>query len=155
MKNLLFSLPLTFSVLTLSLLNGGKILAELSHTAPSFQETNHKLLAQNPSSSENGQLTFSPPLSQVQEKQVQAIDEKYIPQLEAAAQNYNQSLKEIETLIGIDPPNDEVIKKRNEVIANEMKLRDLAFNRLMDIRSVLTPEQKKSFADSVRKLFDR
>jgi len=155
MKNLSRRLQLACSVLALSFLSSGKILAELPPTSGmSSQDTNYQLLAQDTSSSENVELTINPPLTQDQQNKVTAIDAKYLPQLEAAVQNYNQSVEQIESLIGTNPPNSEIITNRNKVVSNEMKVRDLAFNRLMEIRAVLTPQQQESFAASVRKLFD-
>jgi len=155
MKILTRTLQLTCSLLALSSLSSGKVLAELSPIRQFSQENTHQLVAQNTSSSENTELTINPPLSQDQQNKVQAIDAKYIPQLEAAVQNYEQSVKDIETLIGVNPPNSEIIAKRKKVLDNELTVRNLAFDRLMAIREVLTPQQKESLATSVRQLFDK
>lgn len=96
------------------------------------------------------EITIEPPLTAEQETTLQEINAKYQPQIEAAAQEYIGSLEVIDSLLGTNPTNETIRDSYSQAQNNRNKLGNLLLERLLEFRSVLTPEQQASISDDIR-----
>lgn len=147
MFSLKHSLSVVLSVAALSLQG---ISPSLGESAPQEQ-----LIAQKTTIVEVTELTIKPPLSTKQEEQMLQIDQDYQPKIEAALKAYGESIKSFEDLLGKNPRTRELRARHEKMLEERLNVQNLAFNRLMDFRDVLTPEQQKSLSDDIGQLLQR
>jgi len=96
------------------------------------------------------ELTIEPPLTPEQEVQLQAINTAYLPKLQAAAQEYTASLSAIDALLGTNPTDETIRETYNQAQTKRNNLSNLLLDKLLEFRSVLTPEQQASLSDDIR-----
>ena len=131
------------------------LVAVLGGTNVSAQMT-PKPLPQNPTTStDNSSLSINPPLNPAQKASIQAINAKYQPQIDAAKQNYLASLQAFEGLIGTNPTDDTIRGKYEQTKDARGELTDLLLDRALEVRGVLTPQQRASLADDIRRLLEQ
>jgi len=147
------TLKLTFSLIALSCLNPAKILAEIPTTFRNSQQIAPQLIAQV--ETKEVEITINPPVTPEQQAKIKAIETQYEPKIKAAIEKYKLSAQELSSIIGTNPPTSDIKTKRKQVLDDERAVEDLIFGRLMDIRDVLTPEQKQSIADSIRNSLEK
>jgi Spy/CpxP family protein refolding chaperone len=115
-----------------------------------------KIPSQNPTTStDNSSLSINPPLNPAQKASIQAINAKYQPQIDAAKQNYLASLQAFEGLIGTNPTDDTIRGKYEQTKDARGELTDLLLDRALEVRGVLTPQQRASLADDIRRLLEQ
>jgi Spy/CpxP family protein refolding chaperone len=107
------------------------------------------------STTDNTSLSITPPLNPAQKASIQAINAKYQPQIDAAKQNYLASLQALEGLIGTNPTDDTIRSKYEQAKDARGELTDLLLDRALEVRGVLTPQQRASLADDIRRLLEQ
>jgi len=107
------------------------------------------------STTDNTSLSINPPLNPAQKASIQAINAKYQPQIDAAKQNYLASLQAFEGLIGTNPTDDTIRGKYEQAKDARGELTDLLLDRALEVRGVLTPQQRASLADDIRRLLEK
>lgn len=124
---------------------------------PSWAESvpKEQLIASKITTVKVTELTIKPPLSPEQESQFLEIDEEYQSKLKKAIEDYETSLNNFESLLGTNPETDTLRQRYKQMLDARRTIRDLAFNRLMDFREALTPEQKASLSDDVRQILEK
>lgn len=139
-------IPLLLSICSLvAVLGGTNVSAQMTPKIPS----------QNPTTStDNSSLSINPPLNPAQKASIQAINAKYQPQIDAAKQNYLTSLQAFEGLIGTNPTDDTIRGKYEQTKDARGELTDLLLDRALEVRGVLTPQQRASLADDIRRLLE-
>lgn len=85
-------------------------------------------------------------LSQQQVEQMQAIKNKYKSQTAQQRQALRQAEQELRNMIAGTASADEIRQKHNEVRALRQQLEDANFASLLEIREIMTPEQRAKFA---------
>jgi len=141
-------IPLLLSICSLvAVLGGTNVSAQMTPKIPS----------QNPTTSttDNSSLSINPPLNPAQQATIQAINAKYQPQIDAAKQNYLASLQAFEGLIGTNPTDDTIRGKYEQTKDARGELTDLLLDRALEVRGVLTPQQRASLADDIRRLLEQ
>ncbi len=140
-------IPLLLSICSLvAVLGGTNVSAQMTPKIPS----------QNPTTStDNSSLSINPPLNPAQKASIQAINAKYQPQIDAAKQNYLASLQAFEGLIGTNPTDDTIRGKYEQTKDARGELTDLLLDRALEVRGVLTPQQRASLADDIRRLLEQ
>ena len=140
-------IPLLLSICSLvAVLGGTNVSAQMTPKIPS----------QNPTTStDNSSLSINPPLNPAQKASIQAINAKYQPQIDAAKQNYLASLQAFEGLIGTNPTDDTIRGKYEQSKDARGELTDLLLDRALEVRGVLTPQQRASLADDIRRLLEQ
>lgn len=149
MKLLSNTLKFTLPLIALSFINPVKTLAEIPTNSRNSQQIFPQLIAQ--AESKEVEITINPPVTPEQQAKIKAIETQYEPKINAAIEKYKLSAQELSNIIGTNPPTSDLKTKRKQVLDDERAVEDLIFERLMDIRDVLTPEQKQSISDSIRK----
>ncbi|MGK7931647.1 MAG: Spy/CpxP family protein refolding chaperone [Microcystaceae cyanobacterium] len=147
MLSLMRSLSVALSVAALSLQG---ISPSLGESVPQEQ-----LIAQQTTVVEITDLTIKPPLSKEQEEKMVEIDQEYQPKLEEALKTYAESVESFQDLLGTNPRTRTLRSKHEKMLENRLEVQNLAFNRLMDFRDVLTPEQQKSLSDDIGQLLGK
>lgn len=127
---------------------------------PSFQPIAESpiqpLLAQTTTSTvTTTELTINPPLTSQQKTTLKVLDAKYQPLIQAASQSYKNSLGELEALFGTNPSNDAIRNRYNQAKEARGELTDLLINRALEFREVLTPEQRASMSDDIRRFLEK
>ncbi len=105
-------------------------------------------------SPETLEITIEPPLTSEQQMKLQEINGKYQPQIQAAAQEYVESLRVIDGLFGTNPSNEVIRNSFTQAQNSRNKLSNLLVDRLIEFRSALSPEQQASIADDIRSFLE-
>ncbi|MGI0489013.1 Spy/CpxP family protein refolding chaperone [Pantanalinema rosaneae CENA516] len=114
-------------------------------TAPSLSP---QPIAQRPTGSESDrgwlrQLNLTPD----QLKQIRAIRSRYKEPLEDKRQALRQARQELQTLMSGNASTAEIQQKFDQIQPLRQELMRMQFNSLLEIRQVLTVEQRQKFGD--------
>jgi Spy/CpxP family protein refolding chaperone len=90
-------------------------------------------------------------LTSEQLQKIQQIRSQRKGQLAEQRQTMRQAMQELRQLMAGNAPTEQIRQKYNEVRTLRMKLADAQFNDLLSIREVLTPEQRRKFADHMQR----
>jgi len=94
-----------------------------------------------------GQLIQELDLTNEQRAQIEAIQAKYADDLVANNQNLNTAYQELRTMMIGDTPDDLIRSKHEEIRAMRQESGDLRFESMLEVRQVLTLEQRQELAD--------
>ncbi len=112
--------------------------------------TSQPILLAQETETEIVELTIDPPLTPEQETKLQEINASYKPKLQQAAQEYIDSLKAIDDILGTNPDNETIRDRYTQAQTKRNNLSNLLLDRLLEFRAVLTPEQQASLSDDIR-----
>ena len=85
-------------------------------------------------------------LNQQQMEQMQAIQQKYKSKTSQQRQAVRQAQDELRNMMAGTASADEIRKKHDEVRALRQQIEDAQFASLLEMREVMTPEQRAKFA---------
>ncbi len=86
-----------------------------------------------------------------QMQKIRAIRSRYKDQLSQQRQAVQQAQKELKTLMVGNTSDDQIRQKYEQLKPLRQNLADTRFNSLLEIRDVLTPEQRQKFVDRFNK----
>jgi Spy/CpxP family protein refolding chaperone len=89
-------------------------------------------------------------LTPEQIQQIQQIRRQRKDELAGQRQAMRQAMEELRQLMASDAPADQIRQKHAETRALRQKLADAQFENLLAIREVLTPEQRRKFAEQMQ-----
>jgi Spy/CpxP family protein refolding chaperone len=89
-------------------------------------------------------------LSSEQKQQVQSIQQKYRSQVQSLQQELRQRRQNLIEMIGGEASESEIRNAHQQVMNKRQELGNLRFDSLLEIRSILTPEQRSQWADFMR-----
>ncbi len=98
------------------------------------------------------EITITPSLTAEQKAKMQVIDANYDPKIKAALESYEMSKKAFDSLVGTNPPTEALRQKYTQLADDRRQLSDLLFGQMMDMREILTEEQKASLSDEIRRV---
>ncbi len=156
MKIFTRSVQLTSYILSFSLLGISHVWADTSFESTASPKPTHLLLAQTSTpSATTTQLTINPPLTSSQQATLKTIDATYQPLIKSASRGYKNRLKNLEALLGTNPSNDTILNRYNQAKEDRGEITDLLIGRALELRDVLTPAQRASMADDVRRFLEK
>lgn len=124
----------------------------LSDQATSFQ------LAQRRQAREGG-LLRELNLSRDQIQRMKAIRNQYKGQIEQRRQTLRQAQQELRSLMAGSASRGQIMDKFRQVESLRQQLAELQFNSMLDVREILTPEQRRKLAETLQNrredFFDR
>ncbi|ACK68345.1 protein of unknown function Spy-related [Rippkaea orientalis PCC 8801] len=85
-------------------------------------------------------------LSNSQIQQLNTIRQKYRPQMDEMREKIDKSRQELDKMMQGNSSVTDLRKKHQEVINLDQKLHNLRFESMLEMRAVLTPEQRTQFA---------
>ncbi|MDX2098091.1 MAG: Spy/CpxP family protein refolding chaperone [Leptolyngbyaceae cyanobacterium bins.59] len=89
-------------------------------------------------------------LSQDQIQKIQAIRNQYKDRMNQRRQAFQQAQRELRTLMAGTASRGQVQEKFRQVQSLRQQLEELHFNSMLEMREVLTPEQRQKFADRMQ-----
>ncbi len=122
----------------------------LPNDSPAAQDLQETLESQPRSSDEYVNETLN--LTDDQARQIQAIFDRYQPSITNAVNDYLASLETLDRLLQPETPSEEIRRARNATLDKERVLDDLLFSRTMDVREVLTVDQRAQVNTYLRSL---
>ena len=120
-----------------------------------------KLLSQRePNPQREQRLMESLNLNDQQKQDLNAIRQKYQSQMNTIVSQLQIRQDELRTLMSGNASDDAIRAKHNQVAELRQQLGDLRFESMLESRKVLTPDQRKQFAQLMderrsRKLYQR
>ena len=94
-----------------------------------------------------GQLIQQLDLTDEQRAQIEAIQAKYADDLGPNNQNLNTAYQELRTMMIGDTPDEAIRSKHDEIRTMRQQSADLRFESMLEVRQVLTTEQRQELAD--------
>jgi Spy/CpxP family protein refolding chaperone len=88
-------------------------------------------------------------------EQIRQIRSQRKDQLSRQRQAMRQAMQELRQLMAGDASADQIRQKYDEVKSLRLKVADAQFDNLLAIREVLTPEQRRKFADQMQNRRER
>ncbi|MGA9378191.1 MAG: Spy/CpxP family protein refolding chaperone [Phormidium sp.] len=89
-------------------------------------------------------------LTAEQTQRMQTISNKYKGQILASAKSLRQAQFELGQMLGSDASIDSLRQKHRQVEALKQKLGNLRFESLLEMREVLTPQQRRQVAQNLQ-----
>jgi Spy/CpxP family protein refolding chaperone len=86
-------------------------------------------------------------LTDDQKRQIATIRQKYQGQMSQLRQSMKSDRQELEALMTGNATDTRIRAKHREIEQNRQQLSDLRFQSLLEMRRVLTPEQRTRFAE--------
>jgi len=86
-------------------------------------------------------------LSPEQTRQIQAIRSRYKGQIEQRQQRSRQAQQQLRSLMAGDASAEQVRQQFRQVQAARQDLAEVQFNSFLEIRAILTPQQRRKFAE--------
>ncbi|HEY9600407.1 MAG TPA: Spy/CpxP family protein refolding chaperone [Allocoleopsis sp.] len=123
-----------FAVLLLSLSNGAAVAQTPSQAAPRGV----------PNTSESVQR---PNLNSDQVRKIGEVQKQYRDQIAQRIQQLRQAQQELDALLSGAASEREVRQKYRQVSTLRQQVEDLRFESTLAVRAVLTPQQRRQFAD--------
>jgi len=130
----------SFPVLTLLVLLLGGAIAPVTLALPNQLPM---VVAQ----SRRGNIFRELNLSQDQTRQIQAIRSRYKGQIEQRQQRSRQAQQQLRSLMAGDASAEQVRQQFRQVQAARQDLAEVQFNSFLEIRAILTPQQRRKFAE--------
>jgi Spy/CpxP family protein refolding chaperone len=90
-------------------------------------------------------------LSRAQLQKIQAIRQKYQPQVGPQREAIRQAQQEFEMVIASEATADQVRQKYRQFRTIKAQLEDTRFESLLEMREVLTPAQRIKFAENMQR----
>jgi len=91
-------------------------------------------------------------LSKSQRNKIKSLDSSFYARVEKIRTELDQKRSELSDLLGESPSNDKKIRdKMSEIASLQAELQRETINHLVEIRSLLTPEQQTKFFSLIRK----
>ena len=133
------------------------LFASLAVTGAAFPSTAEtaigefpQLLAQRgPNPQREERLMESLNLNDQQKQDLNAIRQKYQGKMEAIVSQLRTRQDELRTLMGSNASDSEIRAKHKQVADLRQQLGELRFDSMLESRKVLTPDQRKQFAQSM------
>jgi Spy/CpxP family protein refolding chaperone len=85
-------------------------------------------------------------LSNTQQQQIAAIRQKYQGQMSQAKQNMRAAQQQLRDLMAGNGSEAQIRSKHDEVVKLRQELEQLRFQSMLEMREVLTPEQRNQLA---------
>jgi periplasmic protein CpxP/Spy len=85
-------------------------------------------------------------LTDAQKRQIAAIRQKYQGQMKQLREGLRSDRQELESLMAGNATDGQIRAKHQEIERSRQKLSDLRFQSLLEMRQVLTPDQRSKFA---------
>lgn len=89
-------------------------------------------------------------LSTEQQQQIQAIRDRYQPQMDANKEQMRQTMDEMRQLMTGNASDRDLRNKHNELVQLRQQISEIHFEQMLAIRNVLTPEQRQQFAQQMQ-----
>jgi Spy/CpxP family protein refolding chaperone len=86
-------------------------------------------------------------LSSDQVQRMQAVRDRYRPQLQAQRQQLETAMKKMKDLMTSDASADQIRQQHNQLESLHKTISDLRFESMLAIRDILTPAQRQQAAD--------
>lgn len=88
-------------------------------------------------------------LSPQQARQIQVIRNRYQGQIEQRKRVVREAQQQLRSLMSGDASPDQLRQQFRQVQAARQELAELHFNSLLEMRAILTPEQRRKFTDLI------
>jgi Spy/CpxP family protein refolding chaperone len=85
-------------------------------------------------------------LTDAQKKQIEILKKQHENEVKPIKDQLKTKEDELRTLMSNNASNDQLKSKHNEIQALRQQMGNLHFENMLEIRSVLTPEQRNQFA---------
>ena len=85
-------------------------------------------------------------LTTEQQEQIQAIREKYRPQMEERRETLRKEQEILQEMMTGNASRDAILRQHQKVASLRQELGNLRFQSMLDTREVLTEEQRQKFA---------
>ncbi|MCL1472335.1 Spy/CpxP family protein refolding chaperone [Argonema antarcticum] len=89
-------------------------------------------------------------LSQAQIQRIQQIHNQYKDRMSQSVQSLRQAQQELQTMMASTASQDQLRDKHRQVEAIDQQVRELRFESMLAMREVLTPEQRRQFAQRMQ-----
>lgn len=89
-------------------------------------------------------------LSQDQIQRIQQIHNQYKDRMSQSVQSLRQGQQELQTMMAGTASQDQLRDKHRQVEALDQQVRQLRFESMLAMREVLTPEQRRQFAQRMQ-----
>lgn len=89
-------------------------------------------------------------LTSAQSAQIELIFEEYQPQVEAAIVTYEEATADLLDLLQPNTPAEDLMAAHKTVLDAERAAEDLVFERTLEVREVLTPDQRQAISSYLR-----
>lgn len=119
--------------------------------------SNAPLLAQKPRGGRAGsqRLIEQLNLSNEQVRQLQAIRQKYEQRMNPLMEKMRSSDNQLRQLLASDASADQIRTKRQEVVTLRRQVSDMRFESMLEMRNVLTLDQRRQFAQLMQQRHQR
>lgn len=84
-------------------------------------------------------------LSEQQQQQLEAIKQKYQGQFQPLRENMRTLRQELQTMMTGTASNNQIRAKHQQLAASRQQMENLRFESMLEMREVLTPEQRSKF----------
>lgn len=82
-----------------------------------------------------------------QKQEIQEIRDQHRVTLEQRQQQLHQVQQDLNQLIASEAPEDQIRQKHDQLLQMTQEMKELNFDVMMQLRGVLTPEQRARFAE--------
>jgi Spy/CpxP family protein refolding chaperone len=90
-------------------------------------------------------------LSAQQLRQIQTIRQRFKAQYSSQRETLHQRYQELQTLMASDASKEQILQKYSELRPVQQQVDDARFQNLLEVRDVLTLEQRRKFAEHMQK----
>lgn len=136
-------LSLLAVLLTLGL---GTTTAALANSFSDFNTPSDRILAQKQKKEGRDQFLEQLNLSEDQKRQLKDIQQKYKQQMSQYRDSLKSARKELQDMMVGNSSKEAIRAKHNEVAKLRQTIADMSFESMLEMREVMTPEQRQQFA---------
>ncbi|MBR8826364.1 MAG: Spy/CpxP family protein refolding chaperone [Gomphosphaeria aponina SAG 52.96 = DSM 107014] len=114
---------------------------------PNANIAHHQLLKENP---HGDRLLEQLNLTEEQKQQMEAIRQKYQEQISQNMENLRLAQQELQQMMTATNSNDSLRAQHQEILQLRQEVDTLRFESMLELREVLTPEQRHQFASMMQ-----
>jgi protein CpxP len=103
-------------------------------------------VAQKPRGRGRERLLEQIKLTEAQKQKIAAIRQKYRPQMQQHGQKVKTARKELHQMMAGTATKQQLTRKHQEILRLRQQIGDLRFKSMLEIRDVLTPQQRQELA---------
>lgn len=135
------------SVLTVLMLSLGSAISFASLNSPLPQAIAQNTEEQRRPGRDKSQLFQDLNLTPEQNQQIQTIQNQYREQISQRGQGLRQARQELSELMASTAAQNQIREKYRQVAELQQQLGNIRFDSMLAMREVLTPEQRRQFAE--------
>ena len=135
------------SVLTLLMLSVGSTFALAHPNSPLTQAIAQNTEEQRRPGRDKSELFEDLNLTSEQNQQMETIQNQYREQISQRGQALRQARQELVELMAGTASESQIREKYSQVAALQQQVSDIRFDSMLAMREVLTPEQRRQFAE--------